>query len=169
MEVKEIGPGDKSIEIYYPMFRNLEAARPALELTLKTLHEYSKDPNKICIIGRGTSGLTIYMWLLCHSGLPLQYAHVRKDGESTHTSGIDSYWSLSTLVKDGYEFFIVDDQVATGKTIVEILDACKAIRNIRAIIAGTKYFSTTGTWRKKIEQAMKNNNISIDYFLHYTS
>ncbi len=101
----------------YPVFNDLNMVNRNIEWIMKYLPELLDFNDKIQLFFRGSSGLTISMYLadaMTKAGYKdVKLSFIRKENESSHSSNPYPLF--------GYKIVIVDDFVSSGKTIRTIL------------------------------------------------
>lgn len=156
MIITNLRDKNRSTEMPYPVMTRMQEALPQLEKMFKAIR--TKFPRgNVELVGTGTSGASIGMWLQQRSKYRFNYTHIKEKGSYiSHRRG--SFGNLSGV---GQRLVIVDDKIATGTTLCHIIHELPVNTVVEAITVTWSYFSKDMSAFRAIESAAFHNNVTI--------
>ncbi len=110
----------------YPVGANIKKAQMLIGLYLAEFYKLPYSPiTKINLWCRGSSGAIMAALFAASCKYECKICHIKKEGEDSHSFGYPRF-ELGTIVN-----IIIDDFVATGETILAIIEGITKYENTR--------------------------------------
>lgn len=155
-------------ELPYPIARNLTSGLPLIKKMLAILYKFVKknysESERIVFFCRGSSG-TIIAGIgadyFMSKGYEVFISHIKKKGETSHNGAVTIYGSdLEGAVR-----IIIDDFVATGETVANIVEKTLAVFGTRKKDFKFDILCVSGILEKPNEMTVDFEKLPIDHIL----